>query len=74
MPPKGWPKALPPKLERANVLLPNLEFMNAEFNPLLPSRALADVDARDAETAEALPRGFVAAAPAVALRFEFAAL
>ncbi|MFI5091032.1 MAG: hypothetical protein ACHP7P_13320 [Terriglobales bacterium] len=57
-----------------NVLLPNREFMNAEFNPLLPGRALADVDARDAETAEALPRGFVAAAPAVALRFAFAAL
>jgi hypothetical protein len=77
------------------VVLPNLEFMKAEFNPVWPnrtlenaelpgiplpsrvlvdadepSRALADVDARDAETAEALPRGLVVAALVVALWFE----
>jgi len=37
----------------------------------VPSRALADVDARDCEPTEALPRGFVAAAtPVVALWLE----
>ncbi|MGA9211044.1 MAG: hypothetical protein WB347_24860 [Terriglobales bacterium] len=77
----------PNKLERVAVVLPNLESMKAEFNPLrpkpalvnaelpfpirelveveVPSRALAGVEARDGETTEALPRGFVAAAVAL---------
>jgi len=63
-----------------NPLWPNPAFANAELPCIpfpirvlvdadVPSRAPVGVDARDGETAEALPRGLVAAALAVALWF-----